>query len=306
MRTLLIDNYDSFTWNLFQILSEVNGVEPFVIKNDASWQNASLSNFDNIVISPGPGKPQIARDFGISREALLQNKLPVLGVCLGHQGLCDFYGAEIIMAPEPYHGRISCIHHNQKGLFVGIPSPCKIVRYHSLVVTHVPDELEIIAKTSDGIVMAVQHKTLPRWGVQFHPESICSDYGQQLLRNFSILSRRFHRMDGALRTDHATSTDKVSGRYCVLSKKIHQSLETEKLFKSLFGDVPNAVWLDSSRSGDRHGRFSFMADATGPLSEKVRYIVNKKTVLIESASGTDTIKDVHFFDYLNTQLKDRR
>ncbi len=170
MQTLLIDNYDSFTYNLYQLLGEINGQPPVVVRNDAvNWVDLSLEEFDNIVISPGPGRPDRQRDFGISAPAILDSQLPVLGVCLGHQGICQLFGGQVDLAPEVMHGRASLIFHTGQDIFAGIPTPFSAVRYHSLAVTRIPDALEPLAWTEDQILMAVKHRSRPIWGVQFHP-----------------------------------------------------------------------------------------------------------------------------------------
>ncbi len=163
-KTLLIDNYDSFTYNLYSFLSEVNGCPPTVVRNDVDWRAIELTEFDNIVISPGPGRPASERDFGISSRAILQGGLPTLGVCLGHQGLCQLFGAHVVLAPEPRHGRNSEVFHDGRELFAGLPSPLSVVRYHSLAVEDLPDALEPTAWTSDGILMGVRHRERPLWG----------------------------------------------------------------------------------------------------------------------------------------------
>ena len=184
MRTLLIDNYDSFTWNLFDLIGRATGCAPEVIRNDMTDDKINLDQFDNIVISPGPGHPANTRDFGICTAVLKSSSLPVLGVCLGHQGLCLVRGGVVTHAPRPCHGEVHEIFHDEAGLFDGIPSPFSAVRYHSLIVSEVPDDLEVIARTADGLVMAVRSRNRPHWGVQFHPESICSEFGLQLIQNF--------------------------------------------------------------------------------------------------------------------------
>ena len=173
MRTLLIDNYDSFTFNLFHLLGEVNGDEPMVVRNDElSWDELAALAVDNIVISPGPGRPEHARDVGVSLDVLKRSELPVLGVCLGHQALAHSAGGAVEHAPEVMHGRLSAIHHDGRGLFAGIPQGFAAVRYHSLVVGALPAELRVTAWTLDDVVMGLEHRTRPLWGVQFHPESI--------------------------------------------------------------------------------------------------------------------------------------
>ncbi|MFN8218174.1 MAG: aminodeoxychorismate/anthranilate synthase component II [Solirubrobacterales bacterium] len=186
MRTLLIDNHDSFTYNLFQLLAEVNGSEPTVVRNDeASWAQLERQRFDNVVISPGPGRPERAADFGVCADAIRHARVPLLGVCLGHQGLGWCHGGEVVAAPAPAHGRVSAVRHAGTPLFAGIPRTFAAVRYHSLCLRQpLPRVLEPIAWTEDGVLMALAHRERPQWGVQFHPESICSEHGRRLLANF--------------------------------------------------------------------------------------------------------------------------
>jgi anthranilate synthase/aminodeoxychorismate synthase-like glutamine amidotransferase len=192
MRTLLIDNYDSFTYNLYQLLAEANGAEPIVVRNDeASWEELARLEFDNVVLSPGPGRPERVRDFGVCAEAVLRSEVPLLGVCLGHQGLCWAHGATVGPAPEPMHGRISAVIREDSALLAGLPREFQVVRYHSLCVEQpLPAELEPIATTSDGVLMGVAHRSRPQWGLQFHPESICTEHGPSMLANFRDLTIR--------------------------------------------------------------------------------------------------------------------
>ncbi|MET7770163.1 aminodeoxychorismate synthase component I [Nocardia sp. NPDC005366] len=195
MRTLLIDNYDSFTYNLYQLISEVNGIEPTVVRNDEVRDIAELdlARYDNIVISPGPGRPDIARDVGISAAVIARAALPLLGVCLGHQGIVVGAGGVVDLAPAARHGYLDRIAHDGRDLFAGLPQDFTAVRYHSLCARRpLPDDLEITAATADGVVMGVRHRRRPQWGVQFHPESIAGDYGAALLRNFAELTTRHH------------------------------------------------------------------------------------------------------------------
>jgi len=180
----VIDNYDSFTYNLVQYLGEL-GADIKVFRNDQITleQLAALSP-THLVISPGPGDPN---DGGISNEAIrhFTGKIPVLGVCLGHQCLGAVYGGVVKRAPKLMHGKTSPIYHQGKGIFDGLPSPFDATRYHSLMVDEpVPDCLEVTAFTSDGIVMGLKHKEHPTFGVQFHPESILTKHGKHLLKNF--------------------------------------------------------------------------------------------------------------------------
>src|SRR5918992_4370283 len=194
MRTLLIDNYDSFTFNLFHLLGEVNGEEPIVVRNDElPWEELAALRVDNIVISPGPGRPDRERDVGVSLDALRSADVPVLGVCLGHQALAHITGGAVDHAPEVMHGRLSPIHHDGRGLFESVPQGFAAVRYHSLVVGAVPAALRVTAWTPDGVVMGLEHRTRPLWGVQFHPESISTEHGRILVRNFRDLTRAHRR-----------------------------------------------------------------------------------------------------------------
>ena len=186
MRTLLIDNYDSFTFNLFHLLGEVNGDEPIVVRNDElSWAEVAALAVDNIVISPGPGRPEHQRDVGVSLDVLRHAEVPVLGVCLGHQALAHATGGEIDHAPTVMHGRLSEIHHDGHGLFAGIPQGFAAVRYHSLAALDLPDSLVVTASDANGdVVMGVRHVALPQQGVQFHPESILSEHGAAMVASF--------------------------------------------------------------------------------------------------------------------------
>jgi para-aminobenzoate synthetase len=190
MKTLVIDNHDSFTYNLVQMIAEVNGAEPTVVTNsEAGWADLAALDFDNIVISPGPGRPERTRDFGVCRQAIEQSTKPLLGVCLGHQGLAHVWGSQVVTAPEPMHGRLARIHHDGEDLFHGLPREFEVVRYHSLIVREpLPSSLEPSAWTGDGTLMALRHRERPQWGVQFHPESIATEYGAELLRNFRDLT----------------------------------------------------------------------------------------------------------------------
>ncbi|MDO8553781.1 MAG: aminodeoxychorismate/anthranilate synthase component II [Candidatus Micrarchaeota archaeon] len=189
MKLLLIDNFDSFVYNIYQYLGEL-GQEVDVIRNDKIAIDEILKQkYNGIIISPGPGTPENKKDFGICRDVItkLGNAMPILGVCLGHQGIVSCFGGKIIRAKKPMHGKMSLITHNQKGIFEGVKNPLKVMRYHSLIGEEVtlPKCLEITAKSQDdGVVMAIQHTTLQIYGVQFHPESILTEDGKKILENF--------------------------------------------------------------------------------------------------------------------------
>ncbi len=191
---LLIDNYDSFTYNLYQYLCEL-GAEVEVVRNDKTTiEDIEAMRPEGIVVSPGPCTP---REAGISNDVIRHfgPKLPVLGVCLGHQCIGDAYGATVDRAGEIRHGKTSMIHHDGKGVFAGLPNPFEGIRYHSLVIypETVPDFLEVTAWTDNGLIMGVRHKELPVEGVQFHPESILTTVGHDLLRNYLQQVEEFHR-----------------------------------------------------------------------------------------------------------------
>jgi anthranilate synthase component 2 len=192
-RVLLVDNYDSFTYNLVQEMGAL-GAEPVVFRNDAIEVSGIREvGPDGIVISPGPGRPE---DGGVSMAVVeeLAGELPILGVCLGHQCIGQVFGARIVAAPELMHGKTSAIFHTGVGVFADMPNPFEATRYHSLIVDRdsIPDVLEVTAETADGIVMGLRHREVPIEGVQFHPESILTSVGPDLLTNFlgSLGARR--------------------------------------------------------------------------------------------------------------------
>lgn len=189
-RVLVIDNYDSFVYNLVQELGEL-GADPVVHRNDAiDIDGIRSASPDAILISPGPGRP---RSAGISMDVIreLGGEIPILGVCLGHQAIGEVYGGEVVVAPTLMHGKTSAIHHDGTGIFSGLPDPFVATRYHSLVVepASVPDVLEVTARTADGVIMGLRHRTLAVEGVQFHPESLLTLEGPGLLANFLASAR---------------------------------------------------------------------------------------------------------------------
>jgi anthranilate synthase/aminodeoxychorismate synthase-like glutamine amidotransferase len=182
---LVIDNYDSFTYNLVQFLGEL-GAEPLVRRNDeVTVQEIAEGGYSGLVISPGPGEPKGA---GVSLEAIreLGARMPILGVCLGHQAIGEAFGGRIVRAPKPIHGKFSRVKHDGRGIFAGLPEEIEVARYHSLVIEpeSCPAELEVTAVTADGIIMGVRHCRLAIEGVQFHPESVLTSNGVQILSNF--------------------------------------------------------------------------------------------------------------------------
>ncbi|HHV58356.1 MAG TPA: aminodeoxychorismate/anthranilate synthase component II [Firmicutes bacterium] len=182
---LLIDNYDSFTYNLYQYIGELYPHVEVVRNDEVTVDEVVNSGAERIVLSPGPGRPE---DAGICVELIrkLEGRIPLLGICLGHQAIGYAYGGKIVKAGKIVHGKTSMIIHNGHWVFYGVKNPICATRYHSLVIEKesLPEELEITARTSDGTIMGIKHKKLPVYGVQFHPESVLTENGKQILKNF--------------------------------------------------------------------------------------------------------------------------
>lgn len=179
---VVVDHHDSYTWNLVHLIAGVTGRLPRVVQHDETTASDVLAHA-GVVLSPGPGHPAHPADFAVGREVLRAASRPVLGVCLGMQGLVVEYAGQVGRV-SPAHGRVSRIEHDGRGVFTGVPQGFEAVRYHSLAALAVPDCLEVTARTEDGVVMGVRHRELPLEGVQFHPESILSRHGAELVRNF--------------------------------------------------------------------------------------------------------------------------
>lgn len=301
--TLLIDNYDSFTYNLAALIAEATGHEPVIVRNDeASWDELRDRGFDRIVISPGPGRPQCRGDLGLSADALEHASVPILGVCLGHQAIGHFYGATVGLAQEPIHGRISKILHEDRDLFAGIPIPFEATRYHSLAVTDLPPELEPIAWCDDGTLMALRHVSRPIWGVQFHPESICTEYGQKMIQNFYELSAPF--LPSATVDAEADASDAAPPLWA--SMRVHAQRLTGRIapneaFEILFGDDSKAFWLDSSRPNQTNARFSYFGDARGPYAEALEYHSAEQWLKVQTRAGTSERRQ-DILGYLQAEL----
>ncbi|HEX5853065.1 MAG TPA: aminodeoxychorismate synthase component I [Solirubrobacteraceae bacterium] len=309
MTTLLVDNYDSYTYNVFHILAAVSGEEPIVIQNDTvSWGALSRWDFDAIVISPGPGHPDRWHDFGVCSDILRFSDVPILGICLGHQGLGRLLNGAVGAAPLPMHGRVSHVRHLATGLFEGIPQDFSVVRYHSLAVTgEIGPEGRVTAWTEDGVVMGIEHRYRPIWGVQFHPESISTEYGHALIENFYKLARanRPARPVGVKRlvTPSQRPVPRHAGdlRMRLKLRTIEQEAPTEPIFRRLFGVMEHAFWLDSADAPTRLARCSYMGSTMGAESALLEYDVESSTVTIDRA-GSSTSEHASIFDVLDREL----
>ncbi|MER5802140.1 aminodeoxychorismate synthase component I [Streptomyces mirabilis] len=339
MKTLLIDNYDSYTYNLFQLIAEVNGEEPVVIRNDDPAL-PDLAEFDNVVVSPGPGHPGNGRDFGGSAQVIAEATIPVLGVCLGHQGIALGERARVGPAPQPRHGHLTRVRHDGRDLFEGLTQDFTAVRYHSLAVHEpLPATLEATAWAEDGVLMGLRHRERPLWGVQFHPESVLTEYGHRMLVNFrNLTARRARRArpkntavppavaaiprprQGDRPEPTALSRSGVRSRpddlsqpgggprpaYRLHTRQIAGAVDTEAAFSRLFAASPRSFWLDSSLVEQGRSRFSFLGDDGGPLAEFVRYDVTAGRCTVERAGRPPRKVSASVFDYLKRQLTSRR
>ncbi|MFP5365211.1 MAG: aminodeoxychorismate synthase component I [Thermoleophilia bacterium] len=311
MTTLLIDNYDSYTFNLYQLIACVAGAEPVVVRNDeADWQALAAHRWDRIVVSPGPGRPERERDLGIGRAALAQREIPVLGVCLGHQGLAHVHGAGVVRADDIVHGAVSRVFHRGDGLFAAIPQGFRAVRYHSLVVEPaLPPQLEALAWAGDGTLMAIGDRGRPAWGVQFHPESVGTEHGEQLVANFVALSPARRRRTGAAPLPRSTIVPRgraparagAGAGVHVAHRVADGTPDAESAFATLFGDRAHAFWLDSSLVDPSLSRFSFMGAAIGGLGAELRYDAGGSRLTV-TCGGQSTSHEETLFDYLSREL----
>jgi para-aminobenzoate synthetase len=324
VKTLLIDNYDSYTYNLFQLVAEVNGEEPVVVLNDEVGGlpdlGTYLAQFDNVVVSPGPGHPADGRDFGLSGAVLAESPIPVLGVCLGHQGIALGEGGRVEPAPEPRHGYLSAVRHDGRDLFRGLPQDFTAVRYHSLAVSEpLPPTLEATAWAEDGVLMGLRHRNRPMWGVQFHPESVLTDYGHRMLVNFRNLTaeraRRPRTKNTAVPAPEAViprparivpQPRRTAPAHRLHTRRIAGAVDTEAAFTRMYAASPRAFWLDSALVEEGRARFSFFGDDSGPLAEFVRYDVESGRCEIERVGRPTRKVAASVFDYLGRQLTSRR
>lgn len=342
LRTLLVDNYDSYTYNLFQLLAVINGREPVVVTNDEASADELLSlDVDNIVISPGPGRPENPADFHVCLDLLRRAQLPILGVCLGHQGIVVAAGGRTTHAAVVMHGRLSQVRHDGP-LFAGIPQNFAVVRYHSLAVAQpLPPGLRATAWADDGTVMGLDAIDRPVYGVQFHPESILTEYGDRVIANFRDLSIDWwHRrgsarprksLSGAMRAGSGPRKSLsgvgpgvrpgggpgvrpgvrpgVSGTGedgpTLVWERLDGPLEAEVVFDALRHRSPS-VWLDSAAEGVDTGRWSYLAMAAGGYAQSVLLDVSAGELIVIDGNGNKTnYPDGSLFDYLGEQLRAR-
>ncbi|MEE1865160.1 aminodeoxychorismate synthase component I [Pseudomonas auratipiscis] len=293
MKILLLDNFDSFTHNIAQYLYEVTGVWADTLPNTVCYSDLNIEDYDAIVVSPGPGHPGSGEDFGVCAEVIVQSTVPLLGICLGHQGIAQFLGGTVAHAPRPVHGYRSRITHTGKGLFRDLPEQFEVVRYHSLTCTHLPDDLHCTAWTDDGVVMAIEHSHRPLWGVQFHPESIDSEYGHALLGNFVRMALEYnciHRSQpgGSLGRQSAGDLFIAAGGLSnmQLSYREHAGkVEPLALFAQRYANDRYAFWLDSEKSERPNARYSIMGSGQTPGAVRLEYNVNYERLTLEGPNG---------------------
>ncbi|HEY1777173.1 MAG TPA: aminodeoxychorismate synthase component I [Solirubrobacteraceae bacterium] len=306
MTTLLIDNHDSNTFNLFQLLALIEGAVPEVVRNDeCDWSELDVERFSKVVISAGPGRPDRPRDFGLSSGALAAAELPLLGVCLGHQGLVIAHGGTVGAAPQPMHGRRSRIHHSGTELFEGVPQDFLAVRYHSLAAHDpIPAELDVTARTTSGTVMAVRHRERPHWGVQFHPESVETEFGEQLLRNFCTLAqkRRGARTPQAPQSPQPARSRPAVRALETIVVTVEGPPDSESAFVHLYGEEPTAFWLDSASQRLGMSGYSYMGAAGGPLSYLATHDVASGELTTVGPDGVVAKQSTAFLDWLDERV----
>jgi len=294
MRTLIVDNFDSFTNNIAQYLYEVCGEQPVVLPNTRSFEQLDLDRFDAVVLSPGPGHPNRAADFGVCGEVLARARIPLLGVCLGHQGINCHFGGKVEHAPQPVHGYRTRIRHDGSDLFAGIAQDFEVVRYHSLVCTEVPECLMVTARSECGLVMGLAHRERPIWGVQFHPESIDSEHGRQVLRNFARLvgERQAHRRQ----VEVAEALRAAGGplRLAFDCQPLARPTDPLEAFDSQFADAGAAFWLDSELADRGQARYSLMGACTPESALVFGYDVENRQLSIDGPQGRSVLKGDFF------------
>ncbi|HET9677958.1 MAG TPA: chorismate-binding protein, partial [Solirubrobacterales bacterium] len=314
MKTLLVDNHDSYTYNVFHLLAAASGEEPMVVNNDGvSWRVLTRMDFDAIVLSPGPGHPSRWHDFGVCRDILRYSEVPVFGICLGHQGIGNLLEGTVNRAPMAMHGRLSRVMHEGKGLFKDVPQGFSVVRYHSLAITTPPGpEGSIVAWSDDGVVMGVEHTKRPIWGVQFHPESISTQYGLKIAENFFELAAR-HKCSDERPAGRATIVPRSApraptaepaeaGEFELRMREIEGQAPTEHVYEKLFAEHDPSFWFDSADAPTWLAQCSYMGTTAGAERCFVSYDVDSGEVVV-NRGGVETVEHKSIFDYLDRELK---
>jgi len=318
MRTLLVDNHDSYTYNVFHLLAAASGHEPVVVNNDAvSWRVLSRSDFDAIVLSPGPGRPERWHDFGVCRDILRYSEIPVLGICLGHQGIGNLLEGDVTSAPMAMHGRLSHVRHADTGIFEGIPQEFSVVRYHSLAIAGPPGpQGRVTAWADDGVVMGIEHTERPIWGVQFHPESIATEHGRAIAENFYALASRLRGVplgrkngfgpssNGGEELPPAAAAGEEPGHDSPMRlrlREIEGEAPTEYVFERLFAAAENAFWLDSADAPTKLAQCSYLGTSAGRENTLIEYDVEAGEAQVRRARR-DTVEHKAFFDLLDREV----
>ncbi|HEU5063018.1 MAG TPA: aminodeoxychorismate synthase component I [Solirubrobacterales bacterium] len=315
MKTLLVDNHDSYTYNVFHLLAAASGEEPMVVNNDAvSWRVLTRMDFDAIVLSPGPGHPSRWHDFGVCRDILRHSEVPVFGICLGHQGIGNLLRGTVNRAPMAMHGRLSRVMHEGKGLFKDVPQGFSVVRYHSLAITSPPGpEGHVVAWSDDGVVMGVEHTKRPIWGVQFHPESISTEYGLKIAQNFFEMAASHQRpatrpagramiAPRPRKPVPATPSEEKAGELELRMRTLEGQAPTEYVYERLFAEHDPSFWLDSADAPTWLAQCSYMGTTAGADRCFVSYDVDTGEVTV-NRSGVETVEHKSIFDYLQKELE---
>lgn len=328
VRTLLIDNYDSYTYNLYQLLSVVNGVEPYVVYNDAyegSWSalSGAIGHFDNIVLSPGPGRPDNSKDFGLCRDAIERSTVPLLGVCLGHQGLVHVHGGTVGKASAPMHGRLSAISHLGEDIFSGIANGSEVVRYHSLAAAEpLPAVLQATAWASDGTIQGLRHVNKPQFGVQFHPESIKTTVGRRILENFRDITIAHHNpmtISSAAHGGAFEASQPTTGNSHQCVRKVHvetihahsAACKLMDVFDAVYGSSATSFLLDSECPGpsasyptavEQSNRMSYMGDVDAPGSAVLEYQQTNQ-LLVHHSNGSSIMHNCSILEHIRQKLQ---
>ncbi|AZF42234.1 4-amino-4-deoxychorismate synthase, amidotransferase component, aminase component [Pseudomonas sp. R1-43-08] len=311
MKILLIDNFDSFTQNIAQYLYEITGVCVDIVANTLAYDDLQIELYDAVVLSPGPGHPREYLDFGVCGEIILHSPVPLLGICLGHQGIAQFLGGAVGHAPEPVHGYRSRITHSGSGLFRDLPEQFNVVRYHSLMCTHLPKELRCTAWTEEGVVMAIEHDSRPIWGVQFHPESIDSEYGHALLSNFIRMALEYNGDHRSRGPENLHGSPAVKEHYLAVGGMLNMQLayrphsepyDPLALFEQLYAKDHHSFWLDSEKSERPNARYSIMGSGQAQGSIRLAYDVETESLTLDGPKGRRTLEG-DFFSLLGQILE---